>query len=265
MPIVDRYKPTGRPAPSAVDQTRLGMAAQGASIDSARASQAQIAQNLTVDRATTAAQIEKTIADAQRTQLELQKAMQQKGFLDLKEQQALAAARAVLMMSGEKMYGESVRKGYEPTAMRNKIASVAEGMPFVPEAMARGVSDWIRDPNAEVARQGERVFTEGALRTVTGSAGPKEERPQTQVQYFPSAWQSRNPRLRSDLAALRKQQLATAKAVAGPALGASQPALPDGLTPAGARAQAKAAIAAGKPRAAVLKRLKDLGVDTTGL
>ncbi len=206
-------------APTAVEGRRLQNAATGESIQSANVNQAQGETALQKERATMQAQIAKTQADAQKSALELIALQQQQGFLNLKDQQALAAARAVLMMSGERMYGKAVAGGYEPTALRNQVASVAEGIPFMPSGFGQGVGDFIRDPVSEMGKQGERVFTEGALRTVTGAAGPQEERPETKMQYFPSAWQSRNDKLRAEMAALRTKQIATSKAVAGPALG----------------------------------------------
>ena len=71
---------------------------------------------------------------------------------------------------------------------------------------------------SEKGATGEEQFTEGALRAVTGAGGPKEERPLTKSQFFPTAFQSANPELRQRLGQIRASELATALRIAGPAL-----------------------------------------------
>jgi len=52
---------------------------------------------------------------------------------------------------------------------------------------------------------------------------------------------------------------------AAPPVAGSPGKLPPGMTPQMALDQAKAAIASGKPRAAVIQRLQTLGIDPSGL
>lgn len=262
-------------APTAVQNRRLEMGATGESIESANVNQAQGRTALAVDSAVVSSDIDKRRADAERAKteaerakIEIEAARLKARYPEMTDAQRTAAARAVVMQRGEALYQKALKQGYKPEALGNKVTDALSNLPW---NIGDPAADFLRDPKAEMAVQGERLFTEGALRTMTGAAGPKEERPQTKMQYFPNPWQSGSPDLRRDLEALRKEQIETARRAAGPALSvtpraaAAPKALPAGLTPAGARAQAKAAIAAGKPRAAVLQRLRDLGVDTTGL
>ena len=282
------FSPVAAPKPNPIEQKRRlePMQAQE-SINASRMSQAATAQDLlkapidraravtslSVERALADAEIRKGLATADKAELEAIAARVKARYPDLSEAQATAAARVVLMEEGNKLYGKARTQGFEPTSGMNRIASLAKAVPIAGE----GLADFIRTPVQERAALGERLFTEGALRTVTGAAGPAGERPEVKSQYFPTPWQSGDRNLRRELEEVRARQIATIRNVAGPAVvGApaattltptprGPPQLPPGLTPAGARAQAKAAIAAGKPRAAVLDRLRKLGVDTTGL
>jgi hypothetical protein len=163
--------------------------------------------------------MERLKAEAERAKIEVERlrAKEAAGELDLKEQQSLNASRAILMAYGETLYRNARAGGYEPTTPRNRIASLASGLPIMGENLA----DFIRDPVSERGVTGERRFTEGALRTATGAGGPKEERPQTTRNYFPTPWQSLDPEARKDFLATRLEQLSTSGRVAGPALGPS--------------------------------------------
>jgi hypothetical protein len=144
------------------------------------------------------------------------------GTPNLKEQQSLAASRANLMLQGEKTYQAALRQGYEPASIRNKAATVADAVPVIGDWLA----ELVRDPVSERGAAGERQFTEGALRTVTGAGGPANERPLTTSQFFPTSFQSVNPDLRERLAATRRAQLATALRVAGPAIATAKNTAP---------------------------------------
>lgn len=276
MPIVDPFDsgPKGKPSPR-VRQRDLQMRATeediktaplrraqiGADLDKAPVDKARASVALNVDQRTADAQVKKAIADAERAELETLRFKYQKDFPELKEAQSVAAARAILMEEGNTLYEDAVSKGYEPSKLGNRVTNMLDGIPVV----GRGMADLIRSPVAERAVLGQDVFTEGALRTVTGAAGPKEERPQTKIQYFPTPWQSDDPQLRNKLSALRRRQLETAKRIAGPALEKPKPSLPAGMTPESVLKQAKAAIASGKDRAGVIAKVKAMGLDPKGL
>ena len=132
----------------------------------------------------------------------------------LTEQQSIGAARANRMLQGEKLYQEAITQGYDPTTPRNKLASLAEAVPVIGHPFA----DFVRNPVSEKGATAEEQFTEGALRAVTGAGGPKDERPLTKSQFFPTAFQSANPELRQRLDQIRASELATALRIAGPAL-----------------------------------------------
>ena len=190
---------------------------QEASTTSTQTSTARSAQTTARSAQSFPYEMERLKAEAERAKIEVERlrAKEAAGELDLKEQQSLNASRAILMAYGETLYRNARAGGYEPTTPRNRIASLASGLPIMGENLA----DFIRDPVSERGVTGERRFTEGALRTATGAGGPKEERPQTTRNYFPTPWQSRDPEARQDFLRTRLEQLRTSGRVAGPALG----------------------------------------------
>lgn len=219
------FTPIATPKANPIQRQReLAPVATQASINNANVNAEQGSQALSTARATAPADITKAVADAQKAVLEFKQLQQQQGFLELKDQQALAAARAVLMANGETIYRNAIKRGYEPTNPRNMLASAAQGVPWV----GPGVADWVRDSASEAGHQGESIFQEGALRTVSGAGTRKEEKTDAAAEYFPTAWQSKSRENRRRLEALRAQQIATARSVAGPALIASGQAQPLG-------------------------------------
>lgn len=240
-------------------------AAQGqAALEKAPIDKANAASDLNVARATEDARIRKELASADVVEQQAVAARLKAKYPDLTEQQSLAAARYILMDEGEKLYQTALKSGYEPTSGGNRIASVAKNLPFVGN---EDLADLIRDPISERAAAGERLFTAGALRQETGAGGPKEERPGITRQYYPTAWQSKNPRFRKELEAVRRRQIATMRTVAGPAVagGGVSAEVPKGMTPQAVLQQAKAAIAAGKDRAGVIAKVRAMGIDPKGL
>lgn len=249
------------------------MAATGAQIDSARMSQANAAQDLLkapidraraaqalrVDQALQDATIRKGIADAGKAEVEELAARIKARYPEMSESQALASARYVNMDEGNKLYEGALKKGYKPDALGNKLTFMLEKIP----GFGQETADWIRSPMAEQAALGERVYKAGQLRAETGAGDRATEGPDVRTRTFPSPFTTDSPERREQLRRIRQEQIAVQRRIAGPG---AEPQLPPGLTPAGARAQAKAAIARNPTkRAAVLERLKALGVDTTGL
>ena len=219
-----RIGATQAPRPSAPAQPRdmrpePARRQQEASTTSTQTSTARTAQTTAQSAQSFPYEMERLKAEAERAKIEVERlrAKEAAGELDLKEQQSLNASRAILMAYGETLYRNARAGGYEPTTPRNRIASLASGLPIMGENLA----DFIRDPVSERGVTGERRFTEGALRTATGAGGPKEERPQTTRNYFPTPWQSLDPEARKDFLATRLEQLSTSGRVAGPALGPS--------------------------------------------
>lgn len=263
---------TAAPHSSAASERQLQHRATQEQIESAGVNQAEGMQSiltapitrarqataLQVDQATRDAQIRKALADANSAELENQiKALAAK-YPNLQADQITTAARYNLMKAGEGLYQGALKKGYKPDALGNKVTYMLDKIPGI----GTDVANLIRDPKAEQAQLGERNFTGGALRQETGAGGPKEERPELRSRYFTTPFMADTPDIRASLQKIRQQQIDTARRASGPL---ATPQLPPGLTPAGARSQAKAAIAAGKPRAVVLKRLQDMGVDIQGL
>jgi hypothetical protein len=208
----------------AIRSSRLGQAATAADLAKAPVDKARAETALTVDQATADANIRKAVAQAEIAEFDALKARFQAQYPQLTEAQATAAARVVLMEEGNRIYNEARRKGYEPTATTNRLASMAAAIPVA----GPGLSDVVRSPLEERAALGERLFTEGALRTVTGAAGPKDERPEVKGQYFPTPWQSPDRKTREELDRVRARQIQTIRGVAGPAAEGGKLALPGG-------------------------------------
>ena len=158
------------------------------------------------------AELAKTPAELTRLNLQVQQLQADiakgPGFT---ESQAKSMARYVNEKMGEIMYQYAVRNKYEPTDISNKIANTAEGIPKA----GPYISDWIRNPVAEIARTGERTFQEGIKRELTGAATNLQEPGQVAVQYHPHPWQSINPVNREFQKSLRDQQIAAAARSAG--------------------------------------------------
>lgn len=253
-----------RGAEASIDNARASQAVAGETLKTAPITRANAASDLNVARATEDARIRKELASADVVEQQAVAARLKAKYPDLTEQQSLAAARYILMDEGEKLYQTALKSGYEPTSGGNRVASVAKNLPFVGN---EDLADLIRDPISERAAAGERLFTAGALRQETGMGGPKEERPGITRQYYPTAWQSKNPRFRKELEAVRRRQIATMRTVAGPAVaeGGVAAEVPKGMTPQAVLQQAKAAIAAGKDRAGVIAKVRAMGIDPKGL
>ena len=158
------------------------------------------------------AELAKTPAELTRLNLEVQRLQGEiaKGP-GVTENQAKAMARYVNEKMGEVMYQYAVKNKYEPTDIKNIVASVLEGIPKA----GIGLSDWVRDPISEIGRSGERVFQEGVKRELTGAATNLQEPGQINVQYHPSSFQSVNPVNREFQKSLRDQQIAAAARSAG--------------------------------------------------
>lgn len=275
--LVPGAKTTPRRAPTRSDVSSAQLRATEASTASSRMSQAVAGANLAQapidkERAATAlsfenavkdARIRKELAEAEKADLELATAKVRKQYPELTATQSTAAARYILMDRGETIYQKAVKQGFEPTNFRNRLASMARGLPM--KTFGAGLAELVADPAAELAEIGKQSFNEGALRTVTGAAGPAEERPTTSRQYFPTEWQDKSEANRRELAQTRRDQRESMKAIAGPAVGGGAVAPPKGMSPQAVLQQAKAAIASGKDRAGVIAKVRAMGIDPKGL
>ena len=226
--LIPGNKAPVRRAPTRSDVSSAQLRATEASTASSRASQAVAGANLAqapIDKARAAtalsfenavkdARIRKELAEAETADLALAAAKVKARYPELSATQSTAAARYILMDRGETIYQKALKAGFEPTTLRNQVASVVRGVP----KFGRSLAEWVADPSAELAEVGKQSFNEGALRTVTGAAGPSEERPETARQYFPTEWQSKNASLRKELAETRRAQRESMKAIAGPAV-----------------------------------------------
>ena len=243
--------------------SRASQAVAGANLAQAPIDKARAATALSFENAVKDARIRKELAEAETADLALAAAKVKARYPELSATQSTAAARYILMDRGETIYQKALKAGFEPTTLRNQVASVVRGVP----KFGRSLAEWVADPSAELAEVGKQSFNEGALRTVTGAAGPSEERPETARQYFPTEWQSKNASLRKELAETRRAQRESMKAIAGPAVvgGGVAGEVPKDMTPQAVLQQAKAAIAAGKDRAGVIAKVRAMGIDPKGL
>ena len=129
--------------------------------------------------------------------------------------QTINAQRAARMLAGQRNYEAALKRGYNPTSLRNKIASVGGMLPL---GLGLPTQMFIRNPVSEMGLTGETQFTEGALRAATGAGLNKEERPVTEIQLFPTPFSSGDPINTAALNRDREGILATAVRAAGPAL-----------------------------------------------
>ena len=125
------------------------------------------------------------------------------------EAQGTWGTRVAQQLSGEKDYEEAVRKGYEPTTLRNKAADLLES--------AVGTkADVIRDPATIRGRVGENKFLEGYMRAQSGAnVGEMKEIPRMKTEIFPSPWQGVDEELRKNLYYGRMDQINAGLRAAG--------------------------------------------------
>lgn len=142
-----------------------------------------------------------------------------------------------------------------------------EGIPLIGGGLATLVNslpESLGGPSArqQQVEQAQRDFTNSVLRQESGAAISAGEFDNARKQYFPQPGDS--PEVIAQKRANRQMAIDGFKISAGPgAKNFSAPKPPSGAV-AQALGEAKAAIAAGAPRDAVLKRLQQLGVTDTG-
>ncbi len=109
------------------------------------------------------------------------------------------AACADLMALGETAYRDALRRGYEPTSLRNRLGSV---LTIIPSAGAN-LADLVRSPSEEMGNLGERQFTQGATGILVGEGCPISVPAGAVHLYFPRVWLAIDPEVRTDLARMR--------------------------------------------------------------
>ena len=212
-------RPSARPAAPAQPRDMRPAPAQRQQAAATRSSEISAAGG-----AQTIYQKERSFADelrilkAQAAKAELDFAIldkkQKEGGLDLKDQQALASARATLMAYGEALYRDAINSGYDPVSIGNKFSSALSVIPVAGGAL----SEAVRDPISSQGQIGEKQFAEGAQRTLSGAGIRADETPRIEKQYFPSAWGNLNAKTRRSLDETRLAQMVGAARIAGPAL-----------------------------------------------
>ena len=273
----------GPRGPTAVENQRLGMAATGESIQSANVNQAQGVTALAVDRAVIPSDINKRRADSFRSQMDAAEAEARSktvgGFAT--EDERRTAFNYMRMLDA--MAARDLILG------RNKKAAEAGLFTTVVERLPLGdiAANYTVDKDRRQVVAANKALIDAALWLSTGAAYNKEQKETNYQAYFAmpnddkATIETKNRLLRGVIEAAKARAAMGLQTVGGQGAlaeitgqrpgaltappAAAPKALPGGMTPAGARAQAKAAIAAGKPRGAVIQRLKELGVDTTGL
>lgn len=90
----------------------------------------------------------------------------------LTEDQGKAQTYARLMSDAETSYQKARDEGYDPSAPKNAIASVLEGLPF---GGLDGVGALVRDDVGDRARQAEMQWSDAQLKAVSGAASPEQE------------------------------------------------------------------------------------------
>lgn len=117
-------------------------------------------------------------------------------------------------------------------------------------------------PEAQKAEQAQRDFINAILRLESGAAIGKDEFDNARKQYFPQPGDSED--VVSQKASNRQKAIQGLKIMAGPVAGLVRPSSPVQHTGGQDRLkimqEAKAALEAGAPREAVIKRLKEMGI-----
>lgn len=226
MPIVDPFEQgTPKPSPRArqrdlqMESTRQSILTEPlqrakiasdlakAPVDTARASVA-----LDVDQRTKEATIRKEIANADDAEYTAQINKLKSKYPQLTAEQTLAAARAMLMAEGEKAYSSA--KGYDPGSLRNLAAGALGAIPMAGDTIA----SFVRDPESQLAVSGQKQFTEGATRSLTGAGLRGDERSFAASEFFPMPGES--DAVKRQKKALRTKYLSQIIQAAGPALAA---------------------------------------------
>jgi len=202
--------------------------AQDVSTVGTQTSTARTGQTIAQSAALFPAELAKMRIEARTAQLQLDalEKKQKEGGLELKDQQALASARATLMIYGEALYRDAVNSGYDPVSIGNKFSSALSAIPVAGGAL----SETVRDPISSQGQIAEKQFSEGAQRTLSGAGIRADETPRIEKQYFPSAWGNLNDKTRRSLDELRLAQISGATNIAGPALSPTARAMADRLS-----------------------------------
>lgn len=104
------------------------------------------------------------------------------GAPKLTEDQGKAQTYARLMQDAETSYQHARDEGYDPSAPKNAIASVLEGLPF---GGLDGVGALVRDDVGDRARQAEMQWSDAQLKAVSGAASPEAEVKRNVRTFFP--------------------------------------------------------------------------------
>lgn len=273
-----RAAPARGRAPTAVQNRRLQMGATAEGMESADVNQAQGRTSLAVDTAVIPSDIQKRRADSTKAQIDALEANVRSrtpgGFATAEERQT-AYHYGVLQDSENRIRG---------ALMKDKKAEAAPLLPELMERIPLGdvFANYITDPERRIVRTNQMDMLDSALWLTTGAAYTPKQLEIKYRGYFPQPGD--DPATRKEKAEKLNNMIALARRRAamglsapggdGPAgpngpTGPSGPSgpktLPAGMSAAGARAQAKAAIAAGKPRDKIIERLRQMGVDVTGL
>ena len=226
-------RPVAAPRPSAPAQPRSMRPApaqrqQEASTVSTETGTRRTGQTIAQSAALFPVDLAKLKIEARTAQLQLDalEKKQKEGGLELKDQQALASARATLMIYGEALYRDAINSGYDPVSIGNKFSSALSAIPVAGGAL----SEMARDPISSQGQIAEKQFSEGAQRTLSGAGIRADETPRIEKQYFPSAWGNLNPKTRRSLDETRLAQIVGATNIAGPALSSTARAMANRLS-----------------------------------
>jgi hypothetical protein len=151
---------------------------------------------------------------------------------------------------------------YSPLAINTKLG--AEGV-FGIGGMLGAIGNKALPPEAQQAEQAQRDFINAVLRQESGAAIAPSEFDNARKQYFPQPGDSEE--VLNQKKENRKTAIEGLKVMAGPASGMvnyggrKQPGQAPAIDKTQALSEAKAAIARGAPRAAVIQRLKEMGIN----
>jgi len=129
------------------------------------------------------------------------------------EDQGKSATYGKLMANAEGSYARAVERGYNPTSLRNTLASTAENLPF---GGLDSVGAMIRDDVGDAGHQAELQWSDAQLKAVSGAASPEAEVKRNVRTYFAAPGENANALAQQKFDA-RRTAFEGAKVRAGPA------------------------------------------------
>ncbi len=179
----------------------------------------------------------------------------------LTEAQGKAAGMGQRAQSAHELLSDFEGQGITTPSI---IKQGAEKVWGIGPALGMAANAYVATPEQRKVDQLQRDFVNAALRTESGASISESEFDNARKQYFPQPGDDPNTILQKQQA--REREIAALQTMAGSSGGASINAVKgkapkSGLEQSKARVEARQAIARGADRAAVMERLKSMGIE----